>query len=215
MTEIGTELTSLKCIQVCLSSSTEIPTFLETMPNLEEIYLISEQNELDFAEFKNPKLRRFKCFGIQPIVSSLFRYLESSPNITEICFDHCRFSSEFEIFSVLELFCQTLRRLELRLLYVNHGDSHLSKCFESLTYLRLDRCTMDETLLISLFTNCPRLEEVHLESMENFNDQVLAALCQLEHLEKLTLNRCPVTVSAANYFVKHCRSVRIGSYIIN
>uniref|UniRef100_A0A8D8HRW1 (northern house mosquito) hypothetical protein n=1 Tax=Culex pipiens TaxID=7175 RepID=A0A8D8HRW1_CULPI len=129
LTEIGTELTNLKCIQVCLSSSTEIPTFLETMPNLEEICLISEQGELDFAELKNPKLRRFKCFGIQPIVSSLFRYLESSPNITEICFDHCRFPSEVEIFSVLELFCQTLRRLELRLLYVNPGNYHLSKCF--------------------------------------------------------------------------------------
>uniref|UniRef100_A0A8D8KYW6 (northern house mosquito) hypothetical protein n=1 Tax=Culex pipiens TaxID=7175 RepID=A0A8D8KYW6_CULPI len=179
------------------------------MPKLEEICLTSSSNaSLDFAELKNPKLTQFKLNDSRPVASSLFRYLDNSPEITDICFNDCEFSSWFEVFAVLELFCHTLQRLELQSLRLD-GTDRLSEYFDSLRYLKLGDCKIDKTLLMTFISLCPRLEEVHLDCFSDVDDDVVLLLCQkLKHLKILTLDSYYITDSSADYIVKHCHTLK-------
>lgn len=91
-------------------------------------------------------------------------------------------------------------------LRVGSKDNHLSEYFDSLRYLKLE---MEKTLLLTLISLCPGLEEVHLTSY-NYNDRVpMMDVCKkLKHLEKLTLNSFYIDDSFANYIVEHCHTLK-------
>lgn len=189
-----------------------VPTFLETMPNLEYLSITrgsyrSENLLINLDGFGNSNLTHLHLNEAKFMGNSLQHFLKNSLNIRELTLTNCCFKNWSDVFTLVEQL-KSLERLELSSVMVTNDDDCLSEYLDNLKCVKLVKCALPKTLLQNLFSLCPRLENCHLESVENVDDEVILEVCQkTEQLEQLTIIDCPIGDISIEYVVKYCKVV--------
>lgn len=192
--------------------ATLVPTFLETMPNLEYLSITrgsyrSENLLINLDGFGSPTLKHLHLNEAKFVGNSFQHFCKNALNIRELTLTNCCFKNWSDIFTLVEQL-KSLERLELSSVMVTNDDDCLSEYLDNLKCVKLVKCALPKILLQKLFNLSPRLENSHLESVDNVDDEVILEVCQkTKQLEHLTIIDCPISDVAIECVIKYCKVV--------
>lgn len=205
--EVGTNLPQLKTINVWLKPSGAILllSFLVEMPLLTELTVRANKEKFIFGGFKSPHLTYLGLNSLQIVIDNLQSYLDNCPKIGSLHLSLCTLCSWSNLFAMK--LPSSLCRLVLTRVDVLHSSTIFINQ-HNLTVLNIDECDIPKDLLVQLVQQCPRLEELMIQSVITFDDEAMATVCQLPLLLELVISRCPITDVSVELVIANCSQLR-------
>lgn len=219
MIVIGTnmpKLTSLICLQ---HSSKEVPLFgsyldlacMRSLTKLENLQIGSDRFVIDCNLLQIGALQKVCFVGFSLINST--KFLSTSPDIRSASFGQCRFDGWLEMFVAIAAQHPSLLRLEIRSCSVADDVDFpffnlkpIMQNFKELRYLTLSRTKIPKTMLKLLLSCCPKVVELYVYHMNNFDDELVSIVCQhMKHLRVLVVSECNITDTAKNDVTVNCQ----------